>query len=102
MSRVTNIVLSVYGGDVNLMDQVNSFIGDGKGFVSVDDEALPKGWYGGTKYLEADLYIGAFNYLDLPAFLEHLRSLPWSEPRSVQLFLRDQDDERFSLINLME
>lgn len=59
MSHVTNIVLSVDGDDVNLIDQVNSFIDRGRGFVSVGDESLPTGWYGGTKALEADLYIGA-------------------------------------------
>ena len=64
MSYVTNVIL--YIGILNDVDakikEVNAYFEDDSfnGLVSVEDEKLPNGWYGGSKYLECDLFIGAF------------------------------------------
>jgi hypothetical protein len=107
MSVVTNVLLSlgVLDGEVtpNRIEEVNRYFGDScKGLVSVHDSTLPHCWYGGSKALEADIFIGAFNLLDLQAFLGYLRSIPWKQRDCVQLFIKEQEDERFRLLNLFE
>ena len=107
MSVVTNLVLCLGVSDGESagrkIEEVNRYFADScKGLVSVDDPALPRGWYGGSKFLEADLYIGAFNHLDLQAFIGHIRSIRWKQPDCVQVFVKEQDDDRFRLLNVLE
>ena len=111
MSFVTNILLCLGRDDARKAEgkiaDVNRFFDcawayGGKGFVSLDDPALPKGWYGGSKYLEASVYAGAFNQLPLDSLIEHLRSIEWEEPHCIQLLVHEQDDERFRLINVID
>ena len=63
MSWVTNTMLHFGNGGQAALDKVNAFFtdgpGHGPGFVSVDDPALPRGWYGGSKMLECSVAIGA-------------------------------------------
>ena len=60
----------------DFLEKVNTFFeGQVKGFVSVEDEQLPRHWYGGGKYLECELAIGAFNHLDVEGLVRHLCSL---------------------------
>jgi len=104
MSRVTNVILHMgcVGEDEAgvLLSRVNYFFKDQPGFVLVDDEKLPRGWYGGTKMLECDLAIGAFNYLDVGALILYLRTLDWPERGDVQLMVKEQDESNFRLINV--
>jgi hypothetical protein len=104
MSVVTNTILSVGGGRISpaFLDAVNSFFDPpSAGFVSVDDERLPDGWYGGSKYLEAGLAIGAFNHLDLDDPVRHLRALAPGDPY-LQLIVMEQEDNRFRIINVFD
>jgi hypothetical protein len=81
------------------------FEGRCRGLVSVEDPSLPDAWYGGNKYLEACLFIGAFDnrcLQGLDGFLAHLRSIRWECPESVQVFVLEQDDDRFRLIDVMD
>lgn len=108
MSRVTNLILHIGLFDGNNekgnIVEVNRYFEatGGLGLVSLDDPFLPKSWYGGTKNLEANLYAGAFNGLFLEKFLGHLRGLKWKQPERVQLLVKEQDDERFRLINVFD
>lgn len=56
MSWVTNTILVFGDGGQEDLDKVNAFFrdgpGQGPGFVSVEDPALPQHWYGGSKALE--------------------------------------------------
>jgi len=75
-----------------------------KGFniVSVNDEKLPISWYGGTKNLECVILIGAYNYLDLEEFILFLKNaVKWEAIDLVQLFVKQQEDMRFKLIDLV-
>jgi len=45
------------------------------GLVTIKDIKLPKGWYGGTKYLQSDIAIVAINYLDIDGFLQYLKTI---------------------------
>lgn len=114
MSWVTNVVLSIDSddriGEVNRYfvakaEDVNANISMDTPYpsfplVSVDDPSLPRWWYGGSKHLEAILLIGAMNYFDLTEFVEHLRGIAWEYPEAVQLFVRQQEDFAFRLINV--
>lgn len=104
MSDVTNAIL--YYGNARdwILEGVNTFFDKRgqRGFVSVEDPSLPYHWYGGTKMLEADLAIGAFNYLDVEALVEHLCQQCAKhelDPRS-QLILEEQWEDRFRIINI--
>lgn len=102
MSWVTNVILHVGIFDKELVVKVNEFFERDRicGFVSLDDESLPKGWYGGTKYLEACFSVGAFNHLNMNNLLAHIRGIEWSLPEAVQLIVIDQEDYKCKLIDI--
>lgn len=104
MSYVTNLILSfsVIENTLNRLKEINSYFEEGCGFVYVEDEILPRGWYGGTKYLEVELFIGAFNYLDEEELINHIKSINFEEPESVQLIIQRQYEDTFSIINVFE
>jgi hypothetical protein len=110
MSVVTNIVLSISswdGGEPGgKLADVNRYFEDRcRGLVSVDDPSLPERWYGGNKWLETSLFVGAFNAPCLgclEAFMAHLRSIAWEHPEAVQLFVKEQEDDRFRVIDLLD
>ena len=105
MSRVTNLIVafSTLEDEAKVIDRMRDY-NDGKFIiVSVIDEKLPSDWYGGTKRLECSLLIGAYNYLDLEGFLLFLRSeINWEAIDLVQLFVKEQDNMKFKLINLID
>ena len=110
MSWVTNTILhfGCLDGDheMHALEHVNAFFkqrNDSQRFVSVQDESLPRDWYGGSKRLECSLAIGAFNHLEIGALVEHLCSLCAADkldPVATQLILMDQEEEKFRVINL--
>jgi hypothetical protein len=104
MSVITNIVLSIGLQDElrGRLAAVNAFFGNSRGLVSLDDSSLPADWTGGNKRVCAGVSVGAFNGMDLAAFLAHLRSIRWDSPRKVQVFVMEEEDEQFRLINVME
>jgi hypothetical protein len=106
MSVVTNVVLCLdgaYGEDELLVAEVDRFceFDRTRALVSIHDETLPSCWYGGTKGFEANLYVGAFNHLDLDAFVAYLRALPWRS-RPVQLILHEQEESGFRIIPIRD
>ncbi len=109
MSLVTNVVLKwslEEGGEaadvLPQLREVNTFFAEDRGFMWVDDPSLPRAWYGGTKMLETNLFIGAFNYLMEHELLSHLRTLHWERPDCVELVLLGEDDETFRVVRLQE
>ena len=103
MSVVTNIIFtfSIMENDVKRISEVNTFF-DCKPLIGVDSNALPSGWYGGSKMLETNIYVGAFNYLDLNAFISHIKTIKWKEPENVQLIVQGDNDEKFKIIDIFE
>lgn len=81
MSQITNVILNM-GTNTrqeakDCLQQVNRFFQDSEiGFVYVND------WHAeeSVHLLEVDLAIGAFNYLDLAALFQHLRTIDWRDP----------------------
>lgn len=109
MSYVTNLILHMsileeeneQETDTKIIEQVNKFF-DEQGIRPLiglhNTELLPGGWYGGQKYLECHVYVGAFNYLDLDGFLRHLQTVPFEEPEEVQVWIKDQHETSFRLV----
>lgn len=105
MSVVTDTILlyGLGGRDdddfgASMIPKINAFFGASRGFVHVDE--VDKGnWYGGHKRIQANVAIGAFNYLDLDGLRAHLRSLDWAaeDVRWVQLCYSLEEDEGFTL-----
>lgn len=91
MSVVSNCIFSFSSyEDDGIISEVNSYLLDaGRGeFVSVKAGNTHKIWYGGTKVLETPLFIAAFNWLDEEGFIEHLKTIDWYDPESVQLIIK--------------
>ena len=107
MSVVTNLILTFATGEDEIACEkaINDYTYHGlkMNLVSVDfdkDQKAGKAWYGGGKFLEAALYIGAFNHFDIEDFRKYLRKLNWEFPELVQLIVKEQDDEKFRIIEL--
>lgn len=108
MSWVTNTILHYGGLGPEFLQEVNRYFVEVQGYpegyeglVSVDDPRLPSGWYGGHKYLECDLAIGALNHVDLTAFIAYIREVcnkkGWG---GVQLIMMDQEEAMFHIIEI--
>ncbi|HEY7094962.1 MAG TPA: hypothetical protein VH393_17395 [Ktedonobacterales bacterium] len=102
MSVVTNAILHYHLDYEEFLSRVNTFFPPNiRGFVSVGDKQLPEAWYGGSKYLECGLAIGAFNHLDLQALIEHICQIDYPQT-DTQLIIKEQEEERFKIINISD
>jgi hypothetical protein len=106
MSVVTNLILtfsSLENEDI-VVEKVNSFHYRDRqlDLVSADyNKSFDSGaWYGGDKFLEARVYIGAFNHFDIDRFIIHLKQIKWASPENVQIMVKGQDDEKFKILEL--
>jgi len=101
MSVVTNAILCFGAGydGVEIVSKVNQFFDDPRfGFVHVEDPKMPAHWWGGSKMLESEIAIGAFNCLDLDNLIIYLRDMVWEWPREAQLLVKGEDDDVFRSI----
>ena len=110
MSLVTNLILSfsILEDETSRVSEINLFENNGREFelatADFERENNPssnKAWYGGTKFLETPLYVGAYNHLDIDGLVEHLKIVNWEYPASVQLFLKEQESDKFRIIELI-
>lgn len=103
MSRVSNVIVtfSAVEQPSRIVDVNLFFVNAGYecGLVSIEDETLPPGWYGGNKPFEAEVLIGAFNFLRTDTFIAHVQAISWEDRASVQVFLQEQTDKRFRIFN---
>lgn len=93
MSHVTSVILTTSLLDGPLDDDRDTAaeqLGTVLGFERLGDRA------GGNKKMQAEVWLAAFNHLDLPGLVQKLRALPWVEPQSVQLFVKCEHDEGFA------
>lgn len=51
---------------------------------------------GGTKSLDCEIFVGAFNYLNVEGFADLVFSLSWEWPDEVQILVKNQDADLFS------
>lgn len=103
MSVVTNLILtfSLSEDTVIKEKEINLFFNNGRDFkiVSVDCDET-KIVYGGSKCFETNLYLGAYNHLDLPELIKHIKDIDWVERENVQLIIKEEQDEKFKIIEL--
>ena len=104
MSQVSNIIVTYSVAEPSSrIEDVNLYfsrIGYERSLVSIEDPNLPAGWYGGNKPFECEVLVGAFNFLNANGFVSHLKTIPWIERNSVQVFLLAQDRNQFQAVTL--
>lgn len=111
MSEVTNLIISfsIAEDESSRSSDLELFFNNGRGFkvTSADFEAFndkegenKKRWYAGEKCLETPLFIGAYNHLDLVGLIQHLKNIDWEEPENVQLIVKDQNSNKFKIIEI--
>lgn len=97
MSNVTNVILTTFIDEHNALAEVNKALAEAghSPLISCADPRLPQGWYGGDKFLEVDIFIGAYNNLNVPHLVKACKAAPWDDPGAVALFIRGQWDDCF-------
>jgi hypothetical protein len=101
MSYVADIVLLTTIDDGGMDDEhpntdrleawLREHYSDHVRLVKVDQHAV------GTKAMQCDVFITAINYLDTEAFVEVFRTVPWDMPECVQLLIKNEHDDRFTV-----
>ena len=101
MSHVTDIILSTMirdgssGKEIHPnVDQLNNYLSENYGgwiLIKGDDKD------GSGKAMQCDLFIAAINHLNIPKFLEAYRAVEWEAPEYVQLMLKDEHDDGFTI-----
>ena|SRR3989304_6316184 len=77
------------------MEKINNWLEENNyGIFSVDVDVVS----GGRKDLETPLFVAAFNYFSIDNFCNFIRSLKWEYPDFVQVFIQEQEDDKFRLI----
>lgn len=109
MSNVTDCVLvwTLESDDgVTSLKAVNDyFIGWGrpKTFYEVREAGPNPFWYASGKALQSQVAIAACNHLNLPEFVEHLKTkVPWQDVSNVQLFVQEEEFDGWQLINVLK
>ncbi len=98
MSNVTNVILHISIleewredepivpiGELNkCLDELHT------SFSRVDQYA------GGGKVFEANVFMAAFNHTPTDEIIRLVKSQSWKYPKEVQLFIMEQEDDRFT------
>lgn len=104
MSVVTNLFItcSASEDEDKLKPALSLYLHQGKPFRIGLLNDLPRYVYGGTKNIEATIFFGVYNHLDLQSLVNHLRTIQWENPEDVQVILKEQHDFKFRIIDLFE
>lgn len=102
MSVVTDVILMVpIDGGRRVINDINTRIATatrapGHGLIKVDRYA------GGNKAVQADVYMGAFNYLTRQDVLAILAAAPWdaSDRADVRVAIQEERDDAFTFHSL--
>jgi hypothetical protein len=93
MSHVTDVIFACdLREEKTSVDLINDWLVEHEigMLASVDDHA------GGKKAMQSWVFLGAFNYLPIEEFASYVRSLTWCHPENVQIWIKDEHDERFA------
>lgn len=106
MSYVCDTILTtpILYNKEKVIEDINLFFKDDqRGFVDVDSVGDGK-WYGGAKALQCEVFIGAFNCLDLEGLVSHLKKIDWGDlyGHAVQLIAKDENDTEFRIITIVQ
>ncbi len=89
MSCVANIVLFTFLDEAPSVGGINRWLGEQNESPLVEVADLA----GGSRAFQGDLWIGAFNYLDIPAFIAIVFAQDWRYPESVAVAVQDEHEE---------
>jgi len=78
------------------LDRINSWIEDGKLVDLTKPTYAKNAGYG----LDANLYGGGFNHFDIEDFINVVESQPWKERQHLQLWIKGEEPESFTLVKL--
>ena len=92
MSVVTNIIITTWLEEPGMhrLNAAMNRIKRGDSFNEVSDHC------GGTKAMEAHVWLGAFNHLNLDDFWSCMRIADLEYPEDVRVFIQQQEEEHFS------
>lgn len=90
MSTVTDVILTCGLGDAEI-GLVNQFFANDPSYGDAVLHRVDKPPGAEGKAVQADVYLGAFNCLDLGAFVDHLRALERVD--TLHLFVQEEHDE---------
>ena len=92
MSYVSNVVLLTFIDDPGIKDlQLWLSENEMPALNQVD------GFAGGKRAFEAEIWVGAYNYLDIQEFTQAVLDAKWLYPDAVQLLIKQEADDVFSL-----
>jgi hypothetical protein len=90
MSKVTNIIITTAIDEPGVLNLNHAlWLIEHPGFHQVDQHC------GGNKAFESHVWLAAFNHLDIEEFKAIARAAAWEEPDRVQIFIREEQEERF-------
>ncbi len=52
---------------------------------------------GGDKSMQCDVFAGAINHLYIEKFLDHFKKIEWENPECVQLLIKDEHEDIFTI-----
>lgn len=101
MSRVTDIILTCSGleevwpsGGMPAIERLNSWLDERYGcHVSRVDQRA-----GGTKVMQANVFLCAINYLDEDEFIDEVAKVGWQDPGAVRVMLKGEEDDGFRVV----
>jgi len=85
MSRVTNVILTAH---VGLQDGSDPEIASVNEFLREAD---------GGSYMECRVYLSACNHAKTETILRAIDQTPWRDKETVQVFVKEQEEELFRL-----
>lgn len=101
MSHVTDVILTVslleqndvYPADVYpAVEALNTWLSErDKGELKRVDS-----FAGGRKAVQAAVFMGAFNFLDIPEFVAAVAAAPWGYRDGLALFVKNEYADRFT------
>jgi len=99
MSRVTNIILTTtVVENEEPIEEINKIL-QAKGYTGYLTKVDQ--YVNSTKCMECGVYIAAINNIDLSDFMEIVRSVEWGDADNVQVYVKEQEDERFYKYNVV-
>ncbi len=93
MSRVTDIIITCNVGESLAIEKLNELFQSGSPFKPVESG------YAGTKGLQTNILIGAFNYLDADKLVSAILNAGWRWPESVRLFAQGEDEYAVKMLS---
>ena len=100
MSNVTNLIIVLGPAEPDeSIEKINSFsYHDGKRKLNLLDVTQQPNNFDGDKYFVGRVLIGAYNHFPFDDFMQHIKSISFSDKGLVQVLLKGENHERFEVI----